>query len=92
MSWSINVIGKPENVVAALRAESERLTDQSKAEFDAALPHIAALVEQNFAKTEHGYNTPLVSLEASGSGTTKNGDPVYGSTSVSLKSLYSKLV
>lgn len=47
MSWSIYVSGTPEEVVVKIKEQSESLSDQSKEEFDAAMPHMIALVEQN---------------------------------------------
>lgn len=58
MSWSIQTTGTVEEVVRALQRES--FSDQSKEEYDAALPHVIALVEQNIGGT--------VTLSASGSG------------------------
>jgi hypothetical protein len=51
MSWSINKSGTVEEVVMALKEQSEYLSDQSKEEYDAALPHMIALVEQNIIGT-----------------------------------------
>lgn len=61
MSWSISVIGKPENVVKEIEAESERLTGASKEEFLAAKACMVAAVTNNF-----GDPMPLVVLDASG--------------------------
>lgn len=63
MSWSVNFIDKPEKVVIALITESEKMSGQSKVEFDSALPHLIALVTQNF-----GVSTPSIKLNASGHG------------------------
>jgi hypothetical protein len=64
MSWSIQFIGKPEKVIEALNANSEKMSGESKAEFDSALPHLVGLVNENF-----GYDY-LVNLTASGHGQT----------------------
>lgn len=66
MSWNVTFLGKPENVVSALKNHSTKLADASKREYDAALPHMIGLVEQNFNNTEG--NDPVVKIEASGSG------------------------
>ena len=47
MSWSINMIGTPEKLVEALKKHSETISGRSKEEFDAALPHMIALIEEN---------------------------------------------
>lgn len=47
MSWSIYKTGTVEEVVTALEEQSNNLTDQSKEEFDMALPHMIALVKEN---------------------------------------------
>jgi hypothetical protein len=66
MSWSISYIGTPEKISKALKSHSETLTGKSKEEFDAALPHLDALVSQNvntnypialrLNANGHGYN------------------------------------
>lgn len=66
MSWSVTFIGKPENVSNALKANSELLSGYSKEEFDAALPHLDALVSQNFNADEK--YPPVIKLVASGHG------------------------
>ena len=47
MSWSVNKTGTPDEVVAYLKEQSNILYGQSKEEYDAALPHLIAIVEQN---------------------------------------------
>lgn len=72
MSWSINFIGSPENVSKKLTENSERLTGQSKVEYDAALPHIKALVEQNVNK-----DYPIaIRVDANGHGDTAGNNAV----------------
>lgn len=72
MSWSVYLIGSPENVSKALDTNSTNLSGQSKAEFDAALPHIKALVEQNVNK-----NYPIaIKLNANGHGDTSGNNTV----------------
>jgi hypothetical protein len=85
MSWSVQFIGKPEKVVEALNAESEKLNGQSKVEYDSALPHLVALVNENFGT---GYP---VKLAASGHGTVYT-DKSDRQLTVSLESIYGLLV
>jgi len=92
VSWSINLMGTPENVAKALDEESGKLSGQSKLEYDEALPHLKGLVAQNFG----GSN--LIDLEASGSGSAQV-DPVSRETkqvnrscSASIKTQYKRLV
>lgn len=64
MSWSINFIGKPKDLVKAIKDNSETLTGQSKEEYDEATPHIIALLEKNYTPEEK--NTPVLKVEANG--------------------------
>lgn len=86
MSWSISLFGKPDKIVEALKAESEKQSGQSKVEFDAALPHMSALVSQNF-----GDDYP-VQLTASGHGQTVGGELTQSTVNVEVKKVYSRLV
>lgn len=63
MSWSAYYIGTPDNLSEALKKQSDNLSGNSKEEFDAALPHIAALIQQNKGKDK----PPVLHLQASGS-------------------------
>lgn len=63
MSWYVSFIGKPENIVNALDAESLRLTGTSKEEFDEALPHLKGIISQNVNEDHQ----PCLRLNASGS-------------------------
>jgi hypothetical protein len=64
MSWSVNFIGKTEKVIEALEKTSESMKGDSKIEYDAALPHLVALIRENYgtdypvklAASGHGYN------------------------------------
>ncbi|MDR3551206.1 MAG: hypothetical protein P4L31_07370 [Candidatus Babeliales bacterium] len=72
MSWSINYIGSPENVSAALDKHSDEITGQSKAEYDAALPHIKAFDSQNT-----NVNYPIaIKVDANGHGDTAGNNAV----------------
>lgn len=64
MSWLITFIGHPEKIAVALEKHSESLDGQSKAEFDAALPHMVGLVKQNY-NPDH---EPVLKITASGHG------------------------
>ncbi len=83
MSWSINLIGKTENLTKALNEQSEKLAGMSKTEFDAVLPHLVALVEQNF----NGTDSPVMQLQASG-----HGHDNYRNCTVTLSFLGGQLV
>lgn len=95
MSWSVLLIGTPTNVAKALEDESTKLDGQSKIEFDAAMPHLRALVLENFANAEP-YTIPLVHLEASGhgyaTGTPDNVQQVQRTIQVKITPLHGRLV
>ncbi len=86
MSWSVSAVGEPEAVARHLsNYMSEQASNQSKDEYDAAKPHLIALVLENFAtdgasEWARGY---LVSIEASGSGSRVGGTGVVPGTDVS---------
>ena len=65
MSWSINKSGTVEEVVEALEDHRNcMVSDQSKEEYDLALPHLVALVKENvggkveLSASGHGYKHP----------------------------------
>jgi hypothetical protein len=76
MSWSVSFTGPAADVIRQLDEESGKLTDQSKAEYDEALPALKALVGQNTTRT--------VSLQANGHGTYVNGEKTVGECRVTL--------
>jgi len=88
MSWSIGFIGTTQKVVEALKAESEKLSGVSKNEFDAALPHLIGLVEQNMNDTGQA----CVKLEANGHGTFSNGKQTSGNLTMSLQRFYGEIL
>lgn len=90
MSWSITIIGHPANVATALTAQSEKLEGQSKVEFDSALPHMAALVQENF--NPEGSTQPVVKLAASGHGYASNGEQKQRQFAASIEVFYATLV
>ena len=84
MSWSVQFIGKPEKVVEALTEQSEKISGESKVEYDTALPHLIALVKENFGS---GYAIKLV---ASGRGSM--GEKPSRQLTVSIELIYGLLV
>lgn len=88
MSWSINFIGKPQNVINALNEHSTKLSDYSKEEYDNALPHLVGLVSQNFNK-DHNI---LIKIAASGHGYKANGEEKYRTCAVTIEQIYGSLV
>lgn len=48
MSWSIHFIGKRDNIIKALNEHSEKLTGESKKEYDSFLPDLTNLVSANY--------------------------------------------
>lgn len=83
MSWSANYIGNPLNIVEALKKQSESISGKSKEELDAALPHIADLLKQNYNKNAE----PVLRLSASG-----HGHDGYNTCSVNIENLGGLLV
>lgn len=92
MSWSVQLIGSPENIVTALDEESGKLQDESKAEFDAVLPALKILAENNYSIKEEGFVQPLLKLDASGHGYVRDGKRVSCTALVKLESLYGRIV
>ena len=79
MSFSLSTTGTPEEVKAAIQAESDRLTDQSKAEFDAIKLALETLVDQQVGNG-------AVTLSANGHASFNGkGTKTYGSVSVTIK-------
>jgi len=68
MSWNFRKTGTPEEVVKALEEHSNTISDQSKEEYDSALPHLVALVKENIGGTldvnayGHGVKNPDTSF------------------------------
>jgi len=78
MSFSVTVKGTPADVKAKLLEESGRLTDQSKEEFDAILPAMNTILDQQVGVTS-------VTLEANGHASFAAGEKTYGQAQVSIK-------
>lgn len=90
MSWSIGFIGTPEKISAALTAHSEKLDGQSKIEYDAALPHLDALVASNYNKSY-----PEMAIQITANGHAYNdgqGETSYSNCNVSINALNGQLV
>jgi hypothetical protein len=68
MTWIVNAVGKPENVISYLKAQTESFSGNSLAEYKDALPHLIGLVEQNFRKDAPADMVGMIKLEASGTG------------------------
>lgn len=62
MSWSINIMGKRDNIIKALNEHSEKLTGESKKEYDSFLSDLTNLVSANYNNT----NEPVLKLAAHG--------------------------
>jgi hypothetical protein len=88
MSWSVDFIGSPDNIVAALEKESEKLTGPSKHEFDSVLPSLIRLVKQNHNKE----TPPVLKLTASGHADIINGEPIYSYCRANLEQVLGTLV
>lgn len=80
MSFSISLIGKPEAIKRKLEEESQRLTDQSKEEFDAVKPALETILDQQVANG-------VIHLTANGHATFADGVKTYGSCGVEVKTL-----
>lgn len=63
MSWNAYYMGTPDKIVEALTKQSLASTGNTKTEFDAALPHIIGLIQQNKGKDK----PPILKLSANGS-------------------------
>ena len=80
MSFSITVVGKPDAVKRRLQAHSTELSGQSKEEFDAVLPSLETVLNQNVGNG-------VVRLDANGHASFTNGAKTYGQCSVSVSTL-----
>ncbi len=87
MSWNVLFIGTPENVVKALRENTEKLSGYSKTEYETALPSMVHLVSQNFGNPQQ-----LVKVVANGHGWAENGFPKNGTLTVEVSQIYGVIV
>jgi hypothetical protein len=94
MSWSVKLIGSPTKICEALDAQSEKLTDYCKQEFDLALPHIKSLVAMNYIKPEYRRGETAFELQASGMGSyhVESKELLSSSLEVSLKPVFARIV
>lgn len=92
MSWSIVFIGKPKQVVEAMQKETDTMSGASKTEYEQALPHLAALIGQNFAIPETEWNPPTMRISANGHGVFNEGKQVNNQLRVTIETLDGRLV
>ncbi len=74
MSWSIYSVGTPQRVIEDLNKHSQVVSGNSKEEYDKALPHLVALVGQNFGSYD-SHQTPIVKFSAGGHGSGSPAQP-----------------
>jgi len=87
MSWSMNCIGTAAAIKAELARQSAQLTGQSKVEFDEAKPAIETILSQNV-----GQGPALLSFEGNGHANFTDGVRTYGTCSIKVTPLSSRLV
>lgn len=95
MSWSFAATGTPEKIIAEIKRVCDKeytAGTQSRLEFERALPHLVGLLELNYANPGSGYDEPIVRIEASGSGTTKNGEQVAEQVTAKIERVWGKLL
>jgi len=88
MSWSIGFIGTATKVVEALKEEANNLSGASKLEYEAALPYLIGIVEQNFDNNIEA----IVKLQASGHGYFIDGKQSQNTLSIALDRFYGKIL
>lgn len=82
MTWSIQAVGKPAAVQAAIDKKLETETGGNQAEFAEVAPALKTLVGQCVGESI------IVKLSASGHGYRDNGVKTAGNVSVALDQLY----
>lgn len=90
MSWSVNVIGRPEAVVKKLDEMETTMSGQSLAEYQEAKPHLQGLVSQ-IVTTREGWGA-LVQVEANGHASFQDGKKTSGNVQVKIGPFYGLLV
>lgn len=80
MSFSVTYIGRPDAIKRRLATHSEELTGQSKEEFDAVLPSMNRILDQNVGGS-------ALRLEANGHASFADGKKTYGACQVSISIL-----
>lgn len=93
MSRSVSASGTPDEVVAAIEKYGKTFTapSLSKDEFEAARPHLIALVKENHVSDEgikSGWSSIHPELSAYGSGSTRGDVELSRECSVSIKRFY----
>lgn len=89
MSWSVSVIGLPENVARYLEGYDREWCDcPSKLEYQAVKPHLLALVRQNFATETKDCIISPIKLVAKGSGSGDDGVPTSRRFGVTIEPIY----
>ncbi len=86
MSWSIELNGTPDEVVAHLEEYGATLFGQSRIEYKSALPYLVGLVRQTF--TADPSESPRVELSANGTGLAKGVVQLNRSCSVMIRPFY----
>lgn len=95
MSWSFSALGTKEAIVKALDDQSTKESGQCKIEFDAALPHLKALVCENFQSDEYKkqYGSTLIDIDVNGSGSAQGGVQTQRSLTINcLRRVYKKVL
>lgn len=90
MSWSISFFGTAEKVAEAIEGAGAEMTGQSKLEYEAAAPHLVALVRENFQNGPG--DPPLVRINAGGHGYAEGDKQVNRQATVTLERLYGKVL
>lgn len=80
MSFSITVVGRPDAIKRRLQAHSTELSGQSKEEFDATLPALETVLDQNVGGE-------VLRLEANGHASFYDGQKTYGKVNVSVTTM-----
>jgi hypothetical protein len=83
MSWSNRWIGRRAGIKAAIARYAATLSGNSKAEFDAARPHIEGLVDLN-TNTD---GDPVVDVDANGHAYDNGKGQSYSQTQVTIKAI-----
>lgn len=76
-------VGKPENVVSALKDHSTKIDGKSKVEYDTVLPNLVGIVEQNYC---NNYDV-IISISANG-----HANDGYSSCNVTVSQLAGQMV
>lgn len=62
MSWSVHFVGKRDNIIKALNEESDKMTGESKKEYDSYLSDLTNMVSANY----NNQFEPVLKLSAHG--------------------------